>query len=71
MLKTPKLIFDIGKAARDATPADTPVTAKLRLGFDDDSKFSDIADYAINSGIDELTVHARTKVQADRPPAHW
>ncbi len=71
LLKTPKLIFDICKAVRDATPADTPVTAKVRLGFDDDSQFSDIADYAIKSGIGELTVHARTKAQAYRPPAQW
>ncbi|MEC8746373.1 MAG: tRNA-dihydrouridine synthase [Pseudomonadota bacterium] len=71
LLKTPELIFDICKAVRDATPVDTPVTAKVRLGFDDDSGFADIADYAIKSGINELTVHARTKVQAYRPPAHW
>ena len=71
LLKTPELIFDICKAVRDATPVDTPVTAKVRLGFDDDSQFADIADYAIKSGINELTVHARTKVQAYRPPAHW
>ena len=71
LLKTPELIFDICKAVRDATPIGTPVTAKVRLGFDDDSQFSSIADYAISSGIDELTVHARTKTQAYRPPAHW
>ena len=47
------------------------MTAKVRLGFDDDFQFYDIARYAINSGIDELTVHARTKAQAYRPPAHW
>ncbi|MCH1602311.1 MAG: tRNA-dihydrouridine synthase [Luminiphilus sp.] len=71
ILKTPELIFAICKAVRDATPVDTPVTAKVRLGFDDDSQFTSIADYAIRSGIDELTVHARTKTQAYRPPAHW
>lgn len=66
LLKTPGLIFNICKAVRDATPVDTPVTAKVRLGFDDDSRFADISDYAIKSGINELTVHARTKVQAYR-----
>ncbi len=71
LLKTPELIFDICKAVRNATPVETPVTAKVRLGFDDDSQFSEITDYAIRSGIDELTVHARTKTQAYRPPAHW
>ena len=71
LLKTPELIFNVCKAVRDATPVDTPVTAKVRLGFDDNSRFADISDYAIKSGINELTVHARTKVQAYRPPAHW
>ena len=26
---------------------------------------------AIGAGIDELTIHARTKTQGYRPPAHW
>ena len=39
LLKTPELIFDICKAVREATPADTPVTAKVSLGFNDDSQF--------------------------------
>lgn len=71
LLRTPETIYDICKAVRDATPHTTPVTAKVRLGFDDDALFSRIADGAINSGIDELTVHARTKTQAYRPPACW
>ena len=71
LLKTPELIFDICKAVRDATPIGTPVTAKIRLGFEDDSQFSSITENVLNSGIDELTVHARTKTQAYRPPAHW
>ncbi|MDB2380913.1 tRNA-dihydrouridine synthase family protein [Luminiphilus sp.] len=64
-------IYEVCKAVRDATPPDIPVTAKVRLGFDDDGQFEDITSNAFASGINELTVHARTKVQAYRPPAHW
>jgi tRNA-dihydrouridine synthase C len=71
LLRTPAAIYEVCKAVRDATPPDIPVTAKVRLGFDDDGQFEDITHNAFASGITELTVHARTKAQAYRPPAHW
>ena len=71
LLRTPKAVYEICAAVRDATPAAIPVTAKIRLGFDSDTRFEEIAEQALLSGIDELTVHARTKAQAYRPPAHW
>ena len=71
LLKTPEAVYDVCAAVRDATPASTPVTAKIRLGFDSDHHFEEIAERALAGGIDELTVHARTKVQAYRPPARW
>ena len=71
LLKTPDQIGLICRSVRDAVPADIPVTAKIRLGYDSDDRFDDIYQAAISSGIDELTVHARTKVQGYRPPAHW
>lgn len=71
LLKTPEAVYEICSAVRDATPSSVPVTAKIRLGFDSDSQFEAIATQALRSGITELTVHARTKVQAYRPPAHW
>ena len=46
LLKTPELIFTICKAVRDATPIDTPVTAKVRLGFDDDSQFNSNSNFS-------------------------
>lgn len=71
LLKTPEAVYEVCAAVRDATPASTPVTAKIRLGFDSDTHFEEIAERALASGINELTVHARTKAQAYRPPAHW
>jgi len=71
LLKTPLAVHEVCAAVRDATPPSIPVTAKIRLGFDSDTQFEEIAEQALKSGINELTVHARTKAQAYRPPAHW
>ena len=71
LLKTPSAVYEICAAVRDATPHTIPVTAKIRLGFESDIDFEEIASQALKSGITELTVHARTKAQAYRPPAHW
>ena len=71
LLKTPAQIGLICRNVRDAVPVNIPVTAKIRLGYDTDECFDAIYQAAISSGIDELTIHARTKVQGYRPPAHW
>ena len=71
LLKTPLAVYEVCAAVRDATPPSIAVTAKIRLGFDSDTQFEEIAEQALKSGINELTVHARTKAQAYRPPAHW
>lgn len=71
LLRTPALIGAVCRAVRDAVPDTVPVTAKIRLGFDDDDTFETIADCATAAGISELVVHARTRRQGYRPPAHW
>ena len=71
LLKTPETLRGVCSAVRDAVPPSIPVTAKIRLGFDDDSHFMDIVAAALAGGISELTIHARTRRQAYRPPAHW
>lgn len=71
LLRKPNVIADVCRAVRDAVPAHIPVTAKMRLGYEDDSDFDRIVDGIVDAGIDELVVHARTKVQGYRPPAHW
>ena len=48
-----------------------PVSAKMRLGFNDDSRAVECAQAIADGGADELVVHARTKAQAYRPPAYW
>jgi tRNA-dihydrouridine synthase C len=48
-----------------------PVSAKMRLGFNDDSRALDCALAIVGAGADELVVHARTKADGYRPPAYW
>ena len=71
LLKTPSLIRSICTAVRERVPADTPVTAKIRLGYDSDEEFEEILDALSQVELTELTVHARTRSQGYRPPAHW
>ncbi len=71
LIKDPERVRIILSSIRDAVPLETPVTAKIRLGFDSADNSSDIIGAIKHSGISELCVHARTKEQAYRPPAHW
>lgn len=71
LLKEPETLYQIIKAVRDAVPRDQPVSAKIRLGFDDTSLALENADAITQAGADLLTIHARTKVDGYRPPAYW
>ncbi|RYE06460.1 MAG: tRNA dihydrouridine synthase DusB [Rickettsiaceae bacterium] len=51
---------------------DIPVTLKMRMGWDEDSKnASTIAQIAENSGIKMLTIHGRTRCQFYSGKADW
>ncbi|MDW5443444.1 tRNA dihydrouridine synthase [Polaromonas sp. SM01] len=71
LLQEPETIAAIVAAVRRAVPAHMPVSAKMRLGFNDDSQAVECALAMAENGADELVVHARTKLQAYRPPAYW
>jgi tRNA-dihydrouridine synthase C len=71
LLREPELLYRVVAAVRRAVPAHVPVTAKMRLGYDDDSLADDCARAIASGGANELVVHARTKAQGYRPPAHW
>ncbi len=71
LLKEPETIHAIVAAVRRAVPAHMPVSAKMRLGYLDDSRAVDCALAISEGGADEMVVHARTKAQAYRPPAYW
>jgi tRNA-dihydrouridine synthase C len=71
LLEDPELVAKIVAAVRRAVPAHMPVSAKMRLGFNDDSRAVECALAIAGAGADELVVHARTKADAYRPPAYW
>lgn len=71
LLDDPALLHRIVLAVRHAVPSDIPVTAKMRLGIRDTAKTLDCARALADGGIASLVVHARTKEEGYRPPAHW
>jgi tRNA-dihydrouridine synthase C len=71
LLKDPKRVFDVTSAVRNAVPHSATVSAKIRLGFSDKSQFLEIAKAAEEAGASWLAVHARTRDEGYRPPAHW
>lgn len=71
LLQYPEQLHSIVSAVRRAVPAHMPVTAKMRLGFNDDSRAVECAQALEAGGAEELVVHARTKADAYRPPAYW
>ncbi|OLQ76165.1 tRNA dihydrouridine(16) synthase DusC [Photobacterium proteolyticum] len=62
LLQDPELMYQIVKAVRQATDPRKPVTAKVRLGWDDPARCFEIADAVAQAGGDEITIHARTKI---------
>src|ERR1044071_9360271 len=71
LLKEPDLLHAIVRAVRAATPAAIPVTAKMRLGSDCTSVALDCARALADGGASQIVVHARTKADGYKPPAHW
>ena len=71
LLTEPELLHEIVQRVRAAVPADSPVTAKMRLGYEDKSLALACAAALADAGAAELVVHARTKLEGYKPPAHW
>lgn len=71
LLKSSERLFKIISEVRKAVPAETPVTAKIRLGFDDPSSCLDNVQACEAAGATWVTVHCRTKTDGYRPPAYW
>jgi tRNA-dihydrouridine synthase C len=71
LLADPERLFAIVAAVRRAVPVAIPFTAKMRLGVHDTSRTLDCARALEAGGIDALVVHARTRAEGYRPPAHW
>jgi len=71
LLQDPELIHRIVRTVRQAVPEAMPVSAKMRLGYEDDTLAEDCARAIAEAGANQLVVHGRTKAQGYRPPAYW
>jgi nifR3 family TIM-barrel protein len=71
LLRCPPLLYDLVKAVKDAIP-DVPLTAKMRLGWDQDSIVAvEVAGRLEQLGVEALAVHGRTKEQGYAGAADW
>lgn len=71
LLQDPDQLWRIVRAVRHAVPAHQVVSAKMRLGFLDDSRAVECARALQEGGANEIVVHARTRADGYRPPAYW
>ncbi|PWV79808.1 tRNA-dihydrouridine synthase [Halomonas sp. A11-A] len=71
LLRDPRRVYAAVSAVNDAVGHAIPVTAKVRLGFADRRLALACALAAEAGGARQLVVHARTRNEGYRPPAHW
>lgn len=75
LLSDPQRACEILRAVRGAVPRETPVTVKMRRGMDDSAAserdFFRIFDFALELGVDAVTVHGRTVEQKYVGPSRW
>lgn len=71
LLRCTPLLFEIVRAVRQAIP-ETPLTAKMRLGWDADSIVAvDVAGRLQELGVEAIAVHGRTRQQGYSGSADW
>lgn len=71
LMREPELMHEIAAAVRAAVPTEVPVTAKMRLGYDDRSMGVACGQALEAAGVAEVVIHARSKVDGYKPPAYW
>lgn len=71
LLKYPERIQDIVSRVRQAIPTTIPVTAKIRLGFENHDDCLKIVRRIQDAGAHWITVHCRTKKEMYQPLIHW
>lgn len=71
LLRDPRRVHAAVAAVYRAVGSEIPVTAKIRLGFAHRRLALDCARAAEDGGATQLVVHARTRDEGYRPPAHW
>lgn len=71
LLQDPDTLHTIMKTIRDRLPKSIPVSAKIRLGYEDEALLFDNVAAIETAGTNKLTVHGRTKKDGYKPPARW
>lgn len=71
LLRTPRRIERIVRMVRDAVLSNRPVSAKIRLGWENPDDVIDIVKAAEAGGASFITIHGRTKLQMYKPSADW
>lgn len=71
LLKNPERVFKVVSTIEKCIGNKVPVTAKVRLGFENKELHKDIAQAVDDGGARQLVIHARTRNEGYRPPAHW
>ncbi len=71
LLQEPETLYDIVSQVRQAVPIDIPVTAKIRLGYEERNGYIENTHAICEAGANEIVVHARSKSDGYRPPAYW
>ncbi|MEO9276110.1 tRNA-dihydrouridine synthase family protein [Marinomonas sp. 5E14-1] len=71
LLQNPNTLHTIMKTIRSELPESIPVSAKIRLGYEDEALLFDNVAAIEAAGTNKLTVHGRTKKDGYKPPARW
>lgn len=69
LLKEPEVVYQLVKAMRESIPKNQIFSVKIRLGWDDPNTVHEISDAIVSAGANELTIHARTKVDGYKKEA--
>ena len=71
LLQSPESLHQIVSEIRQALPGNIPLSAKIRLGFEDESLLFENVDAIEQAGASKLVIHGRTKKDGYKPPARW
>ena len=71
LLQNPEALHVIVSSIRKALPDHIPLSAKIRLGFEDESLLFENVDAIEKAGAEKLVIHGRTKKDGYKPPARW
>lgn len=71
LLQEPQLMHDILISMRNTLPEEIPLSAKIRLGYEDEALLFDNVAAIESAGVAKLVVHGRTKKDGYKPPARW